>query len=136
MRQTLRKITTIVNLLGWVCVPCRDLVRNQLSQLNVGHNILNGIVEQLKDDASQLKQDIASMKLDSISASRDPVVWPAVSSKKYKKQLLAVVHNDLDNKKHIDSAILLYLVWCRTVKSAMLTCSLIYVKTTLQSRHS
>jgi hypothetical protein len=94
---TLKQFSSIANIFGWVCATCRDVVRNQLSQLQSEHN---SDVAQLKVDMDQLKQDISCLKLDLVSASRVSDPWPSMAtSKELKKQILAVVHTDLDDSK-------------------------------------
>jgi outer membrane murein-binding lipoprotein Lpp len=114
---SLQQFSNIVNIFGWVCAACRDVVRNQLSQLQSGQNNLNSAVDQLTVDVSQLKKDVQCLKRDSTSASHipDPIIWPSTTaSKEYKKQLLAVVHTDLDDSKRRQ---------CNLVVSGLVPCT-------------
>ena len=96
-----KHFSSIANIFGWVCAACRDVVRNQLSQLKLDQNSIHDTVEELKVEFIQMKQDFSCLKA-SLASSQvpDAVKWPILeASKDLKKQLLAVVHSDLDDSK-------------------------------------
>jgi predicted metal-binding protein len=98
--QTLAKFAEIIHITGWVCVNCREVVRNQLNMLHAGQRSLTDAVEQLKTVVTKLQQEITSVGKASESTDHQPAAWPSLPvSKEQKKQLLAVVHNDFDDSK-------------------------------------
>lgn len=99
--QMLHQFCSLAHVLGWVCMPCRDIVRSQLNLLQSQQTDLACTVEKLKEDVAKLQRDIVSGQLplttENLSNSN---TWPSLhSSKEQKKQLLAVVHADMEDSK-------------------------------------
>lgn len=99
-QQTLVKFADIVHVTGWVCVACRNLVRDQLNVLHAGQCSLTDTVEQLKTDVLKLQQEITSVAKVHEGTAHHAANWPSLPvSKEQKKQLLAVVHKDFDDSR-------------------------------------
>jgi hypothetical protein len=90
----------VVNVIGWVCLSCRDIVRSRLETLQMKQSDLAGTVEQLKEDIAKLHQDVISCRQTPVASVHVPVTWPSLPpTKEQIKQLQAVLHADLEDSK-------------------------------------
>jgi hypothetical protein len=98
--QMLHQFCSLVHIIGWVCAPCRDIVRTQLNLLQSQHTDLACTVEKLIEDVAKLQREIVTVQQPLPTENSHPNTWPSLhSSKEHKKQLLAVVHADLEDSK-------------------------------------
>ena len=98
--QTYQLFASIVHVIGWVCASCRNIVRTRLNVLQSRQTDLSATVDKLKEDVAQLQHDIVSRQQPSTAADVVPTIWPSLlSSKEHKKQLLSLVHADLDDSR-------------------------------------
>jgi hypothetical protein len=71
-----------------------------METIQMKQNDLVSTVDQLKEDIAKLQQDVISCRQTPAASVQVPVTWPSLTpTKEQSKQLLAVVHADLEDSK-------------------------------------